>query len=132
MSADTEPAAAEEPIEIETLGRELGEAITALPEYQEFAEAQEAVKADPEAQELIQSFEQQRQAFMVKRATGEASKEDLEGVQAAQQELNGLPVMERFLAAQETLAARFEDINGAISEPLSIDFGDQVGGCCQD
>ncbi|MFB6175560.1 MAG: YlbF family regulator, partial [Halobaculum sp.] len=46
--------------EPEALARELGEAITELPEYRRYEEAEAAVEADEEAQEKISEFEQLR------------------------------------------------------------------------
>ena len=131
MSVDTE-AATEEPSTVEAMGRELGEAIAELPEYEAFEAARQAVQADDEAQEKIQEFEQVRQQFALARQTGQASEEDLEGVQQAQEELHALPVMQDFLEAQEELVETLEDVNRAISDPLAVDFGGEAGGCCHD
>ena len=114
------------------LGRELGEEIESLPAYQEFEDAKAAVEADPDAQERIEAFEEQREQFMMKRQVGEATQEDLEAVQEAQKELHSVPIMEEFLAAQERLTDRLEEVNKAISEPLVVDFGGEAGGCCHD
>lgn len=117
---------------IEELGRELGEAIAETPEYDAFEEAKSAVENDETTQEKIQEFEQQRQEFMLARQVGDASQEDLQDLQRAQQELHALPVMEEYLEAQSRLAERLESVNEAISEPLEVDFGEQVGDCCQE
>lgn len=131
MSVDSEQALPETE-EIEALGRRLGEAIADLPEYEAFEEAKQAVEADTEAQQLISEFEQKRQAFAVARQAGQATQEDLETIKETQEELHSLPVMERFLARQERLVDRLETINETISEPLTIDFGGEAGGCCKD
>jgi len=133
MSVDSEvDAVSDTADDVEALGRELGDAIADLPEYAAFEEARAAVQADDEVQEEIQAFEQQRQAFAQARQAGDASQADLMELQSAQQELHSMPKMEDFLAAQEALVSRLEDVNRAISEPLSVDFGGEAGGCCQD
>ena len=129
MSIDVEP---ETEAGVEELGRRLGEAIAELPEYGAFEEAKTAVEADPEAQERIREFEQLRQEFVLARSSGEATESDLREIQAAQQELHGLPVMSEYLEAQEALVSRLEGVNEAISDPLVIDFGGEAGGCCHD
>ncbi|MDZ7702542.1 MAG: YlbF family regulator [Halobacteriales archaeon] len=131
MSVDTE-AAADERSSVEAMGRELGDAIAELPEYEAFEAARQAVQADDEAQEKIKEFEQVRQQFAMARQTGQADEEDLEGVQQAQEELHALPVMEEFIEAQEALVDQLEAVNEAISEPLAVDFGGEAGGCCND
>ena len=124
MSVETAPP--------EELGRELGEAIATLPEYETFAEAKAAVENDEQIQEKVQEFEQARQEFMVMRQTGNASQEDLQEVQQLQSELNEMPLMAEYLEAQEQLQGRLETINEAISDPLEVDFGGEAGGCCND
>lgn len=131
MSVDSDQVASET-TGVEALGRELGEAIAALPEYEAFEDAKREVEADEAAQEKISEFEQRRQAFMVARQTGQASTDDIEELQQLQRELHDVPVMASFLEAQETLVSRLEDVNMAISEPLAIDFGGEAGGCCHD
>lgn len=116
----------------EALGRELGELIATLPEYEAFAEAKAAVENDEQTQQKVEEFEQVRQEFMVLRQTGNASQEDLEEVQQLQTELNEMPLMAEYLEAQEELQDRLEAVNKAISEPLAVDFGGEAGGCCND
>ena len=117
---------------VEQLGRELGEAITELPEYETFEDAKAAVQADDEVQAAIAEFEQLRQEFMTARQTGRADQEQLEQVQQAQQELHSMPVMADYLDAQDELQERLKRVNEAISGPLAVDFGGEAGGCCQD
>ncbi len=118
--------------EVEELAGELGAAISNLSAYERFAEARAAVQADPELQERIQSFEQLRQEFAMARQSGEATQEDVQEIQRAQEELHSDPTMAEFLDAKEALQNELETLNEAISEPLSIDFGGEAGGCCQD
>jgi cell fate (sporulation/competence/biofilm development) regulator YlbF (YheA/YmcA/DUF963 family) len=117
---------------VEALGRELGETIRDLPEYEAFEEAKAAVEGSAEAQEKIREFEGKREEFMLARQIGEATQEDLLELQRSQQELHRLPAMAEYLEAQNRLDARLEAVNEAISEPLDVDFGEQAGGCCQD
>ncbi len=129
MSTKTDSDLSNPSSEIETFGKLLGEAISNLPEYKDYEQSRAEVKNDSEAQELINEFEKQRQLFIIKRASGEATKEDLEKVGESQEKLNNLPVMVRFLATQEELSTRLGEVNEHISESLSLDFGDQIGGC---
>jgi len=117
---------------VEALGRELGAAITELPEYERFEAAKAEVEASEDAQAKIDEFEGIRQEFMLARQTGEATQEDLQKLQDAQSELHEMPVMAEYLEAQNELDARLEAVNEAISEPLLVDFGEEAGGCCQD
>lgn len=116
----------------EELGRELGDVIATLPEYEAFAEAKRAVENDEPTQQKVEEFEQARQEFMVLRQTGNASQEDLQEIQQLQSELNEMPLMAEYLEAQERLQDRLEAVNEAISEPLEVDFGGEAGGCCND
>ena len=128
--ADAEPmATAGRP---EDLAGDLGSAIADTPEYERFAEAKAEVERSPEAQEKVQEFERLRDEFMLARQTGEATQEDLQNLQNAQQELHEIPAMAEFLEAQNRLDARLERISDAVSVELDFDFGDRIGACCQD
>jgi len=117
---------------VETLAGDLGEAITDLPEYETFLEAKEAVEASEEAQERIEEFERIREEFVLARQTGEATNEDLRTLQEAQESLHDVPVMSEYLAAQNELELRLQELNELVSDPLAVDFGEKAGGCCQD
>jgi cell fate (sporulation/competence/biofilm development) regulator YlbF (YheA/YmcA/DUF963 family) len=132
MSVETTGDATEEATTVDELARELGSAIRELPEYQQFEAKQKAVEDSDEAQEKIQEFEQIRQEFMLARQTGQATQEDLQGLQQAQQELHEIPAMAEYLDAQNQLDARLNAVNDAISSELALDFAEQAGGCCQD
>jgi|GEM_PF-1408636 cell fate (sporulation/competence/biofilm development) regulator YlbF (YheA/YmcA/DUF963 family) len=129
MSIDVDSKASIATSDIEKLGKLLGEAISNLSEYQTYEQLRTEVKKDIVAQDLINEFENQRQIFVVKRASGDATKEDLDKIGASQEELNNLPVMIKFLDAQKELSSRLNEVNEHISESLSLDFGDQIGGC---
>ncbi|WP_136715235.1 YlbF family regulator [Halorientalis salina] len=131
MSIETESPESPEST-VDELSRELGAAIAEMPEYEAFAEAKAAVEASEEAQEKIQEFEQFREEFMLARQTGEASQEDLRELQSKQESLHDVPVMSEFLQAQNELELRLQEVNEEISDPLSIDFGQKAGGCCED
>jgi len=124
MSVQTDP--------LEDLGRDLGEAIAETPEYEAFEEAKAAVEADEEVQSQIAEFHAVRDQYMQARQTGGATRELVDEVQSAQEELHAMPKMDRYLEAQDELQGRLESINEAISEPLAVDFGGEAGGCCQD
>lgn len=117
---------------VEELGADLGTAIANLPEYEAFESAQNAVEQSEEAQTKIAEFERKRHEFMMARQSGDATQDDLTGLQSVQHELHEIPVMAEFIEAQADLEARLETINEAISEPLAVDFGESAGGCCQD
>lgn len=117
---------------LETLGRELGEAIAESPIYEEFEAARAAVEDDERLQERIEAFEERRRAFAIARESGDATREDLRELKRAQEELHAEPLMAEYLEARERLQDRLEAVNRAVSEPLSVDFGGEAGGCCHD
>jgi cell fate (sporulation/competence/biofilm development) regulator YlbF (YheA/YmcA/DUF963 family) len=117
---------------VESLAGELGAAIAATPEHERFEETRRTVQESEETQAKIEEFEQVRQEFMMARQTGDATQEDLQEVQRTQQELHAMPVMAEFLEAQSDLETRLETVNDTISASLTLDFGDNVGGCCND
>ncbi|MFC6941998.1 YlbF family regulator [Salinirubellus sp. GCM10025818] len=137
MSTETTPDAvesedAEAAARATELAADLGDAIADLPSHERFAEAKAAVESDEDAQERIREFEGLREEFMLARQTGDATNEDLRRLQEAQQELHDIPVMAEFLQARSELELQLQELNETISAPLSVDFGEKAGGCCQD
>lgn len=113
------------------LARRLGDAITDLPEYTQYVETQRAVEKSEEAQEKIAEFERAREEYMSARQSGTPSEQDLKTIQEAQSELNAVPEMADHLEAKSRLDDRLSELNDAISQPLSLDFGQEAGGCCE-
>ena len=132
MSIESDAAETGASEDADALARQLGEAIVDLPAYQRFLETKEVVEADEEIQAEIREFEQVREEFMLARQAGEASREDLRELQAAQEQLHDIPEMSEYLAAQSDLELRLQELNELVSEPLTVDFGEKAGGCCQD
>jgi cell fate (sporulation/competence/biofilm development) regulator YlbF (YheA/YmcA/DUF963 family) len=127
-SPDAEPA-----IDRATdLAADLGETVADLPVYERFLDARAVVEDSPEAQEKITEFEQLREEFMLARQAGDATNEALRELQRAQEELHEIPAMSDYLQAQSELELTLQELNETISEPLSVDFGEKAGGCCQD
>ncbi|WP_330630609.1 YlbF family regulator [Halocatena halophila] len=114
------------------LASELGTAITDLPTYQAFIDAKARVENSEEAQQSVREFEQLREEFMLARQTGNATDEDLQQLQAAQEQLHDIPVMAEYLELQADLERELQELNKMISAPLAVDFGEKAGGCCQD
>jgi cell fate (sporulation/competence/biofilm development) regulator YlbF (YheA/YmcA/DUF963 family) len=134
MSTETTSDAtnADAAVRATSLANDLGQAIAELDSYQRFAEKKAAVEADREAQEKIREFESIREEFMLARQTGDATNDDLRKLQDVQQELNELPIMGEYTQAKNQLEMELQELNQMISAPLSVDFGEKAGGCCQD
>ena len=132
IETDANAASADDRTTVEDVASDLGEAIAETPEHEAFEDARQAVQESEEAQAKIEEFESTRQEFMLARQSGEATQADLQELQGTQQELHSIPVMADFLEAQNELQARLEALDDAISAPLALDFGDNIGGCCND
>jgi len=132
MSIDTDATEADVTGNVADFDLALGDALADLPEYERFTEAKAAVEADEEAQAAIADFERLRDEFAAARQTGQASQEDLRELQRAQEDLHDIPVMADFLAAQNELELRLQELNEVISADLALDFGEKAGGCCAD
>ena len=132
IETDANAASADDRTTVEDVASDLGEAIAETPEHEAFEDARQAVQESEEAQVKIEEFEFTRQEFMLARQSGEATQADLQELQGTQQELHSIPVMADFLEAQNELQARLEALDDAISAPLALDFGDNIGGCCND
>jgi len=116
----------------EAIAERLGDTIADTDAYRRFDEARTEVQQSETAQERIATFEERREAYVLAERAGEADEAAREAVEAAQTELHSLPVMQRYLDAQEALRERLGAVNDAISDPLSVDFADEAGSCCHD
>jgi cell fate (sporulation/competence/biofilm development) regulator YlbF (YheA/YmcA/DUF963 family) len=132
MSIETDAAETGTGDDPDELARALGEAVAELPEYQQFLDAKEVIEADETIQSEIREFEQIREEFMLARQAGEANEDDLRELQRAQEQLHDIPEMSEYLAAQNELELRLQELNETVSEPLAVDFGEKAGGCCQE
>jgi len=130
MSIDTETPTTD--TDADRLARELGDAITGLPEYQGYLDAKAAVESDQQAQERIEEFEQVREEYLVARQTNQAEDSDKQALTDAKRRLHALPVMKTYLRKQAALENRLQELDDLISQPLAVDFGEQAGSCCQD
>ncbi|QSG14291.1 YlbF family regulator [Halapricum desulfuricans] len=130
MSIDTETPTTD--TDADRLARELGDAITSLPEYQAYLDAKSEVESDREAQERIEEFEQVREEYLVARQTNQAEDSDKQALTDAKRRLHALPVMKTYLRKQAALENRLQELDDLISQPLAVDFGEQAGSCCQD
>ncbi|WP_254533293.1 YlbF family regulator [Natrinema gelatinilyticum] len=129
---ETDTISGTEQSDVSSLASRLGAAIADMPEYQRFLETQMAVQNSEEAQQKISEFEQAHESYMLSRQSGSVSQDQIQRLQNLQSELNSIPVMAEHLEAQAALEARLTELNDVISEPLSIDFGQKAGGCCED
>jgi cell fate (sporulation/competence/biofilm development) regulator YlbF (YheA/YmcA/DUF963 family) len=132
IETDADATTAGDRASVEDMAGELGQAIAETPEHERFEDTRRAVQESEEAQAKIEEFESTRQEFMLARQSGEATQADLQELQQTQQELHSISVMADFLEAQNELQARLEALDDAISAPLALDFGDNIGGCCND
>ena len=130
MRIDTETLASG--TDAERLATALGGGITDLPEYQAYLDAKTDVEADEQAQKRIEEFEQVREEYLLARQTNRADESDREALKDAKQRLHALPVMKSYLRKQAALETRLGELDDLISEPLTVEFGQQAGSCCQD
>lgn len=130
MSTDTD--ATGETSDVDRLASQLGAAIAELPEHERYVGTKRAVENDETAQELIESFERTREAYLQGSQQGETNERKRRELEQAHRKLQSLPVMEDYLQAQSALERRLNRVNLAISEHLLVDFGEQTSGCCQD
>jgi cell fate (sporulation/competence/biofilm development) regulator YlbF (YheA/YmcA/DUF963 family) len=94
--------------------RHLVDALVDLPEYQMYLNAAYELNQDPQASQLSQLIREQRHSFT------------LGTLSELQSQLNELPVMVNFLAAQQALCCLFTQVNGVISTAAGINFKEHV------
>ncbi|AXI99701.1 Cell fate regulator YlbF, YheA/YmcA/DUF963 family [Cyclonatronum proteinivorum] len=113
--------------------KELGEALKASPEYEQFREAQKVFDADADVQQLVHQYNevvQQLQRLQQMQQKDEA-------LMTRYRDLNHLiethPVIHALMNAQKAWKNTAAAANAALTEKLGYDFADMAkaeGGCC--
>jgi len=100
--------------------RLLGEEIANSPELAAMRDAQEAMLRDPQAQEIIQEFQDKQRAFQMIQSQGhqltDSQKKDVEDLERRMMEH---PLIVDFFRAQQDFEGMLEQINNIISEAIS-------------
>lgn len=113
--------------DFDDIAESLRDTIRALPEYDAYVDALEAVEADDDAQELLTEVRQLQNELHAAHQKGEAHDEHAElheDLEAAQQKLDNLDVMQAYHDAAEDLAEELDEMNRTISEDLEINFAE--------
>ena len=114
--------------------REFGEALANCAECRALEEAQEALRKDREARELLSAHQlTQRSIQMAQMGGREVPKDKLEEFNSLAAEINSNATIGNLSDAQKRLQEMLANLNAEISDLLGIDFASNSGtgsGCC--
>ncbi len=100
--------------------RELGREIKKTPEYQELERANESIKEDSNASQLVEKInEVQDQINFAQKSGVEPSDEQMNEFNQLKEQMQGNITIQSFLKAQEQFSQVMENINNAISEGIT-------------
>ncbi|WP_435077183.1 halo-CC-star protein HcsL [Halococcus sp. AFM35] len=102
------------------------ETLTDSGTYQQFSEASEALKNDPEASALLQDFQQKQQQMQLEEFDQSVMSE-LKGLQT---EIADNETIQRQQASQEELTELLQKTNDIISDRIGQEFAQSTGGGC--
>lgn len=113
--------------------REFGEALADCQECQRVEEAQESLRKDREARELLSNYQSiQRSIQMARMWGGKTAKDELEELRGLEAKINSNRIIQNLLDAQKRLQEMLGNLNAEVSGLLGIDFASNsnAGGCC--
>jgi cell fate (sporulation/competence/biofilm development) regulator YlbF (YheA/YmcA/DUF963 family) len=113
--------------------REFGEALANCEECRAVEQAEEALRKDREARELLSNYQLTQSSIQRARMWGgRIPKEELDRLKDLEAKINSNPVIKKLLDAQKRLQEMLGNLNTEISNLLGIDFASNssVGGCC--
>ncbi|EMA40542.1 hypothetical protein C448_12896 [Halococcus morrhuae DSM 1307] len=102
------------------------ETLTDSETYQQFSEASELLKNDPEASALLQEFEQKQQRMQ----DGEFDQSVMSELKELQTEIADNETIQRQQAAQEEFTELLQETNDIISDRIGQEFARSTGGGC--
>jgi cell fate (sporulation/competence/biofilm development) regulator YlbF (YheA/YmcA/DUF963 family) len=109
---------------------ELADAILNCPEYLTFNKAQRQMSYDPDAQRLIQEFQQKQQSLLwIQQVGGRIETNDVQELKSLQAKLVKHPTIGAYFQSQQQLNELVQIINDTISKKTGIKLA-STAGCC--
>ena len=94
--------------------------------YRQFVDASEQLEADEEAQSLLETYRRKQQELQA----DEFDSSIMGELQQLQAEVSNNDTIQHHQAAREELVALLEETNNVISEQISQEFAQSLGGGC--
>lgn len=109
---------------------ELADAILNCPEYLTFNKAQKQMSYDPEAQSLMQEFQQKQQSLMwLQQIGGKIGIDEVQELKDLQAKMLHHPTISAYFQSQQQLTQLVQTVNDTISKKTGLNFA-STGGCC--
>ncbi|RQD76272.1 MAG: YlbF family regulator [Candidatus Syntrophonatronum acetioxidans] len=111
---------------------ELGMAILNSEEYKAFSEAQDKLDANPEAQKLIQAFQNKQSSLHQAHHSGqEIQQEEVDELKDLQKDMLGNEIIKDYVVAKQKTEKLITSVNQVLSRTVgeSLGIGGSSGGC---
>jgi cell fate (sporulation/competence/biofilm development) regulator YlbF (YheA/YmcA/DUF963 family) len=119
--------------EVMKAAKAFGKALAGGEAYAAIASAEESLKHDREAQDLLRNYQiHQRAVQMAQMWQGSPRAEDLDALTRLETQINAHQIIQTLFEAQKKLQTTVDTLNTEISSLLGIDFASnsRAGGCC--
>lgn len=113
--------------------REFGKELADCEECRAVEEAQQALRKDREAREILSNYQSmQRSIQMSQMWGGKMAKDELNELRSLEAKLESNQIIKSLLDAQKNLQEMLGNLNAEVSGLLGIDFASNssTGGCC--
>lgn len=112
--------------------REFGEALADCEECRVVEEAQQALRKDKEARELLSDYQSTQRSIQMSQMWGERmAKDELNELRSLEAKINSNQFIKNLLDAQKRLQEMLGSLNAEVSNLLGIDFAsNSSAGCC--
>ncbi len=116
-------------MDLKEKARELGRELKKTPEYEELEKANESIKNDPNASQLVEKInEVQDQISFAQQSGVEPSNEQMDQFNDLKAKMQDNLTIQSFLKAQDQFNQLMQDVNSAISEGITEGMEEEGGG----
>ncbi len=106
--------------------RRLGEALVNTQVFREYDKSRKALLSDPQAMELLSTFDAEHRRIREIECEREISEEDIDDLAQIQKEMLDHPIVREHFTKQRHLIDMMREVNAHISALLGVDFASYV------
>jgi len=120
-------------VSLSDVGKKLGAAIAATPQYRAFPEAKQCYEGDANARELLGQYQSAQRTVQLIQQLRSDGAEEARKLEDLQKNIEANQTLAAYFDAQKKLIALLRELNEFISGQLNLDFAELAKpprGCC--
>ncbi|MDZ7291583.1 MAG: YlbF family regulator [candidate division KSB1 bacterium] len=113
--------------------RRLARAVVESVQFQKYEQANQRLRRDATAQQLLFEYQQAQQKFQMRQSWGGVSGQAANRIVELQEQVFSNSILKDYFQAQEDLVQMLMELNALLNENLGFDFASlakPAGGCC--